>query len=469
MFRRIGLAGFAIAAIVGSSVSADVAQTQRQLIELGYEAGEIDGLWGGTTRRALEAFLADKGQTFDGKLDINEADLLSAELDARGLDIRPSVDWEYRATSILFGGYGGADQPVYDAIRTIREIPSFGFNVVTLDIRCVGKADVSAPDYYPLGRRIGCSISNKQILEEEGFVSSRRDATSLAIDEARAVNLDVNLKPMFLGLSNMFGGERVPADVFFEGDGQTWSGYNSVILALAQYAQENQVEYLTIGAELNNLNDRLEVDERWPEIIERIRAVYDGQLIYAHNYNQKSSLRQFSSSNVMRHVDIVGLNYFPTRIMGGRSNYSAEEVAIELSRVRLNTGQNMMNEAEALHANLQVPIILSETNFPTWRGSANWIFRGGCDYQNEGRSGWSYTQGPLQAKTPSDEHGRILTEGFMLAFENEEWVHGADYLYWTVSHAYDERTDRQEYGPCSSWLWEKDNGIKEMIRDFHGG
>lgn len=464
--------------LLGGSVFAatktEVAQAQRMLNALDHPAGVVDGLWGGTTRRALEQFLNNTENSFDGALDQLELELLEDAMLEQGLSVFPAVDWKYRATSIGFGGYDRADQPVYDAISAIREIPAYGFNVVTLDIRCVGKIEISAPSYYPLGRKIGCSIPNKQILDEEGFVSSRRDATDLAIDEARAVNLAVNLKPMFLELGRRYGTKdaagygEVPLEIFFNGDGSEWSGYVPVILSMARYAQENQIEYLTIGTELNNLNDRVEADERWPEIIEKIRAIYDGQLIYSHNYNNDSDLKRISSSNIMRLVDIVGVNYFPSRIMGGRTDYTAEEVSIMLRRATLKNGRNMMHELEVFQADMDVPIILSETHFPTWEGSANWIFRGGCDYQNEGRSGWEFTQGPLQAKTPSPEHGRTLAQGFMLAFEDEEWVFGADYLYWTVSHAYDERTDRQEYGPCSSWLWEKDNGIKEMIRDFHG-
>lgn len=127
----------------------------------------------------------------------------------------------------------------------------------------------------------------------------------------------------------------------------------------------------------------------------------------------------------------------------------------------------MMDEAARFSSSLNVPVILSETHFPTWVGSANWIFRGGCDYQNEGKRGWEYKQGPLQAKKPSDEHGRILAEGFMLAFESQDWVYGADYLYWTYALFYDDRTDSRQYVDCASFLYEKDNGIKELIRDFH--
>ncbi len=455
------------------AVLSDVGRAQRMLSKLGYSAGSIDGIWGQSTRSALEEFLASRGQIFDGSFGANEIDTLESAAAESGIKEYPSVEWSYRSALISFGGYEFADQPVFDMIKTIRDMPSFGLNTVTLDFRCIGLMEADLPAEYPLGRRMGCAIANKQILEDEGFASTRRDATSLAMDEARAAGLAVNLRPAFAELARRFeprdaaGYGTVPLDVFFDGDGQTWSGYVPIIMAVARYAQENQAEYLTIGVELNNLNSAIEADARWPEILEKIRSVYDGKLIYAHNYNNDSDIRRLPASHVMRHVDIVGLNFFPNQIMGGRKDYSAESVAIALQRARLENGQNMMDEAERLRAGLDVPVLLTESHFPTWRGSANWIFRGGCDYQNAGRTGWDFTQGPLQEKKPSDEHGRVLAAAFMLAFEDANWVHGTDYIFWSVAHAFDDRTDTKEFGPCSSWLWNSDDGIKELIRDFH--
>ena len=450
------------------TVISDVAKAQRILTKLGYSPGTVDGLWGARTRQALEQFYIDNAGRFDGSLNADDVAELEAAAAEGGVSAHPTVAWNYRATSIAFGGYDRADEPVYDMIRTIRDLPEFGFNVLTINFRCIGRRELGLPDDYPIGRKLGCRISNRQILEEDAFASTRRDATSLAVDEARAAGLEVNLKPMFLELTNRYGLGAMPVDEFFNGDGAEWSGYRSIIIGVAEYASANGVEYLTIGTELNNINSGIENDPRWSEIVAAIREKFDGKLIYNHNYNSESSLRKVPSTNIMRFVDIVGLNFFPQNMMGGRKDYTTEEVALAFQRVRLGNGRNMLEEAKTFQQTLGVPLILSETTFPTWRGSANWMFRGTCEYMNVGRSGWQYTQGPLQPKTPSDEHGRQLAAGFMLAFEDEDWVHGADYLFWSVAHSFDERTDFEEYGPCSSWLWNSDDGIREMIREFHG-
>ena len=63
--------------LIPHAVFADsVAQSQRMLNQFGYNAGPVDGAYGGKTKRALEAFYAKSGGPYDGKLDANEvADL----------------------------------------------------------------------------------------------------------------------------------------------------------------------------------------------------------------------------------------------------------------------------------------------------------------------------------------------------------------------------------------------------------
>ncbi|MDB4018089.1 peptidoglycan-binding protein [Amylibacter sp.] len=74
--------------LIPHAVFADsVAQSQRMLNQLGYNAGPVDGAYGGKTKRALEAFYAKSGGSYDGKLDTNEVADLTAALDAAGLDL----------------------------------------------------------------------------------------------------------------------------------------------------------------------------------------------------------------------------------------------------------------------------------------------------------------------------------------------------------------------------------------------
>jgi len=61
------------------SFAGTVDTAQRMLNQLGYNAGPVDGAYGGKTRAALEKFYAQSGSKFDGNLDANEiADLRKA-------------------------------------------------------------------------------------------------------------------------------------------------------------------------------------------------------------------------------------------------------------------------------------------------------------------------------------------------------------------------------------------------------
>ena len=71
--------------LIPHAVFADsVAQSQRMLNQLGYNAGPVDGAYGGKTKRALEAFYAESGGSFDGKLDANELTDLQNALKGSG-------------------------------------------------------------------------------------------------------------------------------------------------------------------------------------------------------------------------------------------------------------------------------------------------------------------------------------------------------------------------------------------------
>ena len=68
--------------LITHAVFADtVAQSQRMLNQLGYNAGPVDGAYGGKTKRALEKFYTALGSIYDGKLDANEFIDLNAAME----------------------------------------------------------------------------------------------------------------------------------------------------------------------------------------------------------------------------------------------------------------------------------------------------------------------------------------------------------------------------------------------------
>ena len=74
-----------IVMLASPALANSVAQSQRMLNQLGYNAGPVDGAYGGKTRGALEKFYADNDSSYDGKLDANEVADLTVAMDAAGL------------------------------------------------------------------------------------------------------------------------------------------------------------------------------------------------------------------------------------------------------------------------------------------------------------------------------------------------------------------------------------------------
>lgn len=83
-----------------SAADPALAQAQLNLSILGFDAGPVDGSWGGKTASAFTSFYAERGEVFDGKFDNNEIDALYDALSAiplNGADERRavnSVDWK---------------------------------------------------------------------------------------------------------------------------------------------------------------------------------------------------------------------------------------------------------------------------------------------------------------------------------------------------------------------------------------
>ena len=87
MISKVLLPLLITATLTTPVIAGTVDSAQRMLNQLGYNAGAVDGVYGKKTRAALEAFYADTGRSFDGKLDENEFADLKAVAIAAGVDV----------------------------------------------------------------------------------------------------------------------------------------------------------------------------------------------------------------------------------------------------------------------------------------------------------------------------------------------------------------------------------------------
>jgi hypothetical protein len=97
MSKKIFFSFLLTASLSTPVFSGTVDRAQSMLNRLGYNAGPVDGAYGKKTRGALEAFYAEIGGSYDGKLDANEVQDLQETMADRGLRFSPlsNVEVEY--------------------------------------------------------------------------------------------------------------------------------------------------------------------------------------------------------------------------------------------------------------------------------------------------------------------------------------------------------------------------------------
>lgn len=91
-----------------------------------------------------------------------------------------------------------------------------------------------------------------------------------------------------------------------EADWQAWFlSYRTFILHYARLAEKNGMDGLCVGMELHRTAVEREAD--WRELIEAVRAVYRGKLVYAANWGE-----EFKSIPFWDALDYIGIQaYFP--------------------------------------------------------------------------------------------------------------------------------------------------------------
>lgn len=124
-----------------------------------------------------------------------------------------------------------------------------------------------------------------------------------------------------------------------------FNSYTGILIEYAILAQELDVLGLVIGTELISLDKDLpKYTVRWESLIDSARAVYDGYLSYAMNWNPQT-LVGFASS-----LDILMIDAFYN--LSGLSNYASEE---EILRAWLRWENTIRNFQQ-----LGLPIMFAE-------------------------------------------------------------------------------------------------------------
>lgn len=121
------------------------------------------------------------------------------------------------------------------------------------------------------------------------------------VEQARKLNMKVMLKPhVWVGGGGWIGDLR-PSDenggwdAFFQ-------SYKTFILKYAELGQKLNVELFCIGVELKSATGRFK--EKWTDIIDAVRQVYKGKLVYASNWDETPNVVFWDK------VDALGVDFY---------------------------------------------------------------------------------------------------------------------------------------------------------------
>lgn len=182
--------------------------------------------------------------------------------------------------------YGRPD--MIEAKQTFEHLRSLGINSVALNF----------PFYQ----------TNWQ--SDEVTTSSEHTPSLSELDEiigmAHDIGLSVMIRPIMdeevFFAKNLWRGQIKPKD-----PAKWFDSYEQMILTYAKLAESSEVESLNIGTELNSMQNKYQ--DRWIELIESVRRVYNGKLLYSFNYDTVSEI---PSLKFVTLLDQIGIDaYFP--------------------------------------------------------------------------------------------------------------------------------------------------------------
>ncbi|HEX5472684.1 MAG TPA: hypothetical protein VFW73_12410, partial [Lacipirellulaceae bacterium] len=153
------------------------------------------------------------------------------------------------------------------------------------------------------------SVSANSMAEDFSRYSSTMSSVAHAIDTIHSLGMKVLLKPM-LDVSDANGTWRAYID---PSDKSQWfANYTNYIGSFADMAQSKGVELLSIGCEMNSLEQPAN-NSYWTDLISNIRSRYSGKLTYAANWNAiGQNIGGYQNVPWWNQLDYIGIDaYFP--------------------------------------------------------------------------------------------------------------------------------------------------------------
>jgi hypothetical protein len=226
-----------------------------------------------------------------------------------------------------------------------------------------------------------------------------------AINDIHARGMGVLLKPVLCCEDGQGQAAIAPTN-----PAAWFASYATFINHYAQIGQNNGVELFCVGCELSKL-DTSTYDANWRTVISGVRAIYNGPLTYAANWDDGYARISFWGA-----LDYAGIDaYFPlsnaqtpsvTNLVAAWSSYYWSS-----SNGGDNQTHNWLQEIETWQATVHKPVIFTEIGYRSidYAGKAPWYSKGTGVYNANGQAN-SY-------------------EAALQVFANKPWFVG---MFWWV-------------------------------------
>ena len=214
-----------------------------------------------------------------------------------------------------------------------------------------------------------------------------------AIEKAHSLGMKVMLKPHLDLLNTEEGGWRGEIACIREPDWQVWfDSYKNFVLHYAKIAQETNVEMFCLGTELSAAT--ASHNDKWLEIIDAIRSVYNGDLTYAANWSEEYLHIRFWDA-----LDYVGIDaYFP---LSDKEQPTYDELMENWKRWAL--------EIEEWQKTVNKPVIFPEVGYRSSLGAAT--------------QPWEHGLGSKVDLDLQEDCYRAMVD----TFSGKDWFYG---MYW---------------------------------------
>lgn len=272
-------------------------------------------------------------------------------------------------------------------------------------------------------------MDNNASAVSNNWRSSKQDVIN-AIDYAYKIGFQVTLNPIFQGLNGSWSGTFVPTNI------DSWfKSYGDLMVEYATMAQQHHVAQFFLTNEAGKLNTDPQYLKYWSEIITRVRSVYSGQVGVNANWNNQ----EVFNLTYGKLLDFIGVSAYEPLT----NQLNPSQWQIEQAWLNNITNTNYVSEINRIHNIYNLPVEISEIQFPSISGST--IYPNNTDLKKN-------TDGNYGAQTNA-----YLATIAAMEIGTGDWFKGITFYAW-----YPSLTPDKVFGPRGYIFQDNSTGIQTL-------